>query len=90
MARIVPIIDISPFLDGTDREGVVARVRDACETIGFLVISGHGVPRPTLDGVLAATKSFFALPVDTKKKYVRKPGAAGRGYSEFANMSLGQ
>ena len=43
--RQVPVIDIAPFLGG-EREGkarVAAEVRQACEDIGFFVITGHGV-----------------------------------------------
>ena len=43
--RQVPVIDIAPFLGG-DRDGkvrVAAEVKQACEDIGFFVITGHGV-----------------------------------------------
>ena len=49
--RQVPVIDIAPFLGG-DRDGkarVAAEVKQACEDIGFLVITGHGVD-PALTG----------------------------------------
>jgi len=90
MARVVPIIDLSGYLDATDKAGVVDAVREACEKIGFLVIKGHGVPAETIAGVIAAAEAFYALPVEAKKKYVRAPNGAYRGYAELANMSLGQ
>ena len=44
----IPAIDISDFLggDADGRRRVAQAVARACEEIGFLVISGHGVPQP--------------------------------------------
>jgi isopenicillin N synthase-like dioxygenase len=41
----VPTIDIAPFLNGDDetKKEVAELVRQACEDIGFFVITGHGV-----------------------------------------------
>ena len=90
MARIVPVIDLSDYISGKDKPRVVTAVREACETIGFLVIRGHGVSANIIEAMIEASSLFFALPVETKKKYVRGPGGAYRGYAELANMSLGQ
>jgi isopenicillin N synthase-like dioxygenase len=70
MARSVPVIDLSPFRSGADKAGVVHAVRRACETIGFLVVSGHGVKQATIDGMLDASMRYFALPVSEKEKAI--------------------
>lgn len=88
MSRTVPIIDISPFIDGTDLHGVAADIDRACRDLGFLVITGHGVPQDTIDRGVDAMNHFFAQPVDFKSQHHRD-GYSG-GYNEFANMSLGQ
>lgn len=90
MARIVPVIDVAPYLDGSDKEGVARQVAAACENIGFLVISGHGVPQATIDAVLDTSKEFFALSNEAKRQYLPAQDSGFRGYMELANMSLGQ
>lgn len=88
MSLTVPVIDISPFIDGTAPESVAAEIDRACRELGFLVITGHGVPQPVLDRGVDAMSRFFAEPVEAKARHHRE-GYHG-GYSEFANMSLGQ
>ena len=41
----VPIIDVEPFLAGdpVGMQKVVRQVGQTCETIGFLVLTGHGL-----------------------------------------------
>jgi isopenicillin N synthase-like dioxygenase len=90
MTRSVPIIDLAPFISGAGKATVVQQVKVACESIGFLVVSGHGVPQKTIDAMIAASTQFFALPQEVKSSV--KPSEKGvfRGYSELANMSLGK
>ncbi|ALJ22178.1 isopenicillin N synthase family dioxygenase [Microbacterium sp. No. 7] len=88
MPRSVPVIDIAPFIDGTDPDRVVAEIDAACRDLGFLVITGHGVPQHILDRGVAAMSAFFAQPTDEKSRH-HGEGHSG-GYHEFANMSLGQ
>ena len=44
----VPVVDIGPFLSGdaAGKEAVARAVDRACRCIGFLIVGGHGVPRP--------------------------------------------
>jgi isopenicillin N synthase-like dioxygenase len=60
----VPLIDFAPFLrgDAAGKLAVAAKVRDACETIGFLYLRNHGVPESKITGTLAAARHFFGLP----------------------------
>jgi isopenicillin N synthase-like dioxygenase len=62
----IPTIDISPYLDGTDKKGVAAQINKACEEIGFFMIKGHGVPLDILQKVQTVSKKFFDLPLSTK------------------------
>ncbi|MDC0666522.1 isopenicillin N synthase family dioxygenase [Nannocystis radixulma] len=84
----VPVIDISPFRDGTDPDGVVCQVADACARIGFLVIEGHGVAPALVDRALAASKQFFALPPAVKANYVADRPDRFRGYFPLLGQSL--
>jgi isopenicillin N synthase-like dioxygenase len=66
----VPTIDIAPFLDGS-QEGkarVATQVRQACEEVGFFLISGHGVPQALIKKVRDVANGFFDLPLEEKLK----------------------
>jgi isopenicillin N synthase-like dioxygenase len=65
----VPVIDLSG-LDGSaqDRQTVVNEVGAACEDVGFLVVSGHGVPASQIADMYGITAEFFALPLEEKQR----------------------
>lgn len=91
----VPAIDITPYVaDGTpEQKAAVARAIDeACRTVGFMQILGHGIPDATIDGLKEAMDAFFALDLETKKTY-KTPPKINRGYSppksESLSLSLG-
>jgi isopenicillin N synthase-like dioxygenase len=78
---VVPVIDISGFLTGTaDREDVVRAVDAACERVGFMVITGHGVPAELIDRMYHATQRFFAQPTEVKEALASPRGNHYRGY----------
>lgn len=91
----VPTVDITPYVVGGTSAGkaaVAAAVDAACREIGFVQITGHGVDPATAAGLAGAIDDFFALPLETKKSWVR-PAAENRGYtapkSEALALSLG-
>lgn len=75
----IPVIDLAgrPARPGAD---VVATFGRACETIGFLVVSNHGVPAGLLDGVMDASREFFRQPSDVKEHYASPTGNQFRGF----------
>jgi isopenicillin N synthase-like dioxygenase len=94
-AFAVPVIDISPYVgDGSaeERAAVAAAMDDACRTVGFVQIVGHGAPTEISDGLAAAMDSFFGQSLETKKGW-RTPPEVNRGYSppktESLSLSLG-
>lgn len=78
----LPIVDIAPFFSGDpDKKAAVAKdFANAFETVGFAVITGHGVPEELLDGTYQAMSAFFDAPLDTKMSYSPPEQAKGRGY----------
>ena len=90
MDNAVPTIDITPYLDGSDRQKVAREVSAACETIGFLLIRGHGVPNRIIENVVEATKQFFALPLETKLLSSSPGQGIYRGYQPCEDSSLAQ
>jgi isopenicillin N synthase-like dioxygenase len=71
--KTIPVIDISSFKNGdaTARRRVVESVAQACIEIGFLIISGHGIPSSTIQNVVTTSKKFFALDPKEKGKVAR-------------------
>ena len=56
---LVPVIDLTGFRDGSAKERIARQVDDACRAIGFLVVTGHGVPENAVDDVLSTARHFF-------------------------------
>src|SRR5215472_15463758 len=80
MQPSVPVIDISPWLSGgqAERAGVAAQVDAALQSVGFFLITGHGVPDELRARVRAQARGFFALPREAKQRYAVTVG--GRGW----------
>src|SRR5262245_55068364 len=78
----VPIIDLSGYFTGDpQKKAAVARqIDEACRTIGFLVISGHGVAPDIVERAAAVTRAFYDLPLEAKRAYAPKPPDFSRGY----------
>jgi isopenicillin N synthase-like dioxygenase len=95
MTFTVPTVDITAYVtDGPARAKaeVARRIDTACRTVGFIQITGHGIPGSVIDGLTDAMDRFFALDLDQKKAY-RTPPQVNRGYSppksESLSLSLG-
>jgi isopenicillin N synthase-like dioxygenase len=89
MTNPVPIIDISSFF-GTDaaaRQRVAREVNAACTDIGFLIVTGHGVPSALIDEMRVVSRQFFDLPTDEKLRQ-KMPPDRYRGYIALGNEAL--
>ena len=91
----VPLIDVAAWAtgDAPTRAAIAGQVGDAARDIGFMQITGHGIPAPVLAGFQRAIDGFFDLaPAD--KRAVRAPTPSiNRGYTapgaERLSYSLG-
>ncbi len=86
----VPVIDLSPFRSGdeTQRRAVAEQVGRACREIGFLIVSGHGVPDGLIEDCYRTSKEFFALPLAEKSAVERPAPDQVRGYSAVGGEGL--
>ena len=68
VTRTIPVIDFGPAFRGEPAglPSVAARVRHACESIGFFYLAGHGVPPRIVRAAFQASREFHALPLDEK------------------------
>jgi isopenicillin N synthase-like dioxygenase len=78
----VPVVDISGLrsTDRTEREGVAAEIGKAASDVGFFYISGAAIDDALFDRLLAATKEFFALPLEEKMRSYIGLSKCHRGY----------
>src|SRR4051794_5214332 len=86
----VPVVDITPYVqDGTagERCAVARQMDEACRTVGFIQVLGHGIPEAVVDGLQDGLDAFFGLPPAVKKQY-RLPAGVNRGYSPPRSESL--
>jgi len=76
----LPVLDVSDFLAGKQGalEKCAAELRNICEDLGFMSITGHGIPQSLIDEIEAETKRFHDLPMEEKIKI--KINQHQRGY----------
>jgi isopenicillin N synthase-like dioxygenase len=86
----VPVIDLTPYREGTPegKAKVAKQVGQACQDIGFLVVTGHGVPNELIAKTYETSKAFFALPLAEKAKSDRPAVDQVRGYSAVGGEGL--
>jgi isopenicillin N synthase-like dioxygenase len=89
-AREIPVIDVAPFRDGSARAQVAEAVAQACETIGFFVITGHGIAPEKLTRLIAEARDFFDQP-EALKTRIKRHGTnfGGPTYVPLNSESLG-
>ena len=81
----IPSVDLADFLsDDPDRkQKFVNKIGKAYEEIGFVALKNHFLSDDLVDELYKEVKSFFALPLETKKKYEIEGLAGQRGYISF-------
>lgn len=86
----VPIIDLTPARTGGPggRRAVAAEIGAACESLGFLVVTGHGVPAATIDALIASSVAFFEQPLERKLDWLPPSPYVFRGYFPIRTSAL--
>lgn len=84
----IPLVDMSGFQGGDAdvRASIVSAIGRACETVGFLFVSGHGVPMQAIADLRSATVGLFGLPDARKRRLIAMDGAYS-GYIPMASLS---
>ncbi|XP_049350777.1 protein DMR6-LIKE OXYGENASE 2-like isoform X1 [Solanum verrucosum] len=76
-AENIPLIDLSPILtsdslnSSSEITNLVAQIGDACQKWGFFQVINHGVPSTCREKIERASKEFFLLPTEEKRKVSR-------------------
>ncbi len=86
----IPVIDISPFIDGADAgRSVVAAIEDACRRTGFFLVTGHGVSVEATARLYNLARDFFDEPQEWKAKQGRAAAVEGGvAFSPIADEAL--
>ena len=78
----IPVVDVAKLRTGTpsEQQEVANDLGKAARDVGFVYITGGGVSDALFEGVLDATRRFFALPYEDKMKVYIGNSRCHRGY----------
>ena len=91
MSENVAKSDVIPSIDltgGSDLE-IARAIDDACQTVGFYSITGHGIPNQAIEDVFVSSRLFFALSEEEKRAiHISKTHPHQRGYAPFFEETI--
>ncbi|KZT57771.1 Clavaminate synthase-like protein [Calocera cornea HHB12733] len=66
----IPVVDIAPLLSplSSARFDAAQQLASACENVGFLYLTGHGIPPELVQQAFGAARAYFALPLERKMR----------------------
>lgn len=86
----IPVIDLAPFLSGSDPARVATQWDAAMRRFGFALVANHGIPEASIDGVYRQAQAFFAQPLPEKMKACFPDLKRGQGYGPLLNENVGK
>lgn len=80
--QTLPVLDLSRLDAGAEEAAAFrAQLREVMHDVGFFHLTGHGVPQELTDDLLAASRAFFALPLEEKLAIENTRSPQFRGYT---------
>lgn len=78
----IPLVNISGLFSNNleDRLQVADEMGRAARTVGFLYVTGHGIPQAKIQRLRSAAKTFFSQPLDYKMKYYIGASKSHKGF----------
>jgi len=79
----IPVVDLTKFRTShskADQRYTADEVVTAFKEVGFVYLSGHGIPEATVKNVFSKSADFFRMPVETKAQLAWYDPRANRGY----------
>jgi len=79
----IPTLDIGPFAQGSasERAAIAAQVDAAARQVGFMQITGHGIPDAVVAALGQSMDEFFAQPLRQKEAWRPSAVEINRGYT---------
>lgn len=83
--RQVPTISLAHYTSGTpeQKNEFINQLWTGLRDYGFIILKDHGVSVDLQKKAYELLEKFYALPVETKKKYISPAGGGQRGYTPF-------
>ena len=66
-----------------DPQGFARELGNSFVEYGFAIVRDHGIPQQLIDRAEQLSRQFFALPEETKRKYLIEGSGGARGYTAF-------
>jgi len=90
----IPVIDLTALREQSDSVAVASQLHAASQGLGFIYVSGHGIPKSSIDAARACAMAFFRSPDSLKESVLisarhrgwLKPGAAKMGDDAKADL----
>lgn len=80
----LPVLDYSRLNAGPEEASRFRNeLRDAMHNVGFLYLSGHGIPQDLVDAMLETSRRFFDLPEEQKLAVENIHSPQFRGYTRM-------
>ena len=78
----IPVVDVSGLFsdDKQQRETVAQEMGKAAADVGFLYVTGHGIPKQKIANLRLAAKRFFSQPFDTKMQHYIGDSKTHKGF----------
>ena len=85
----IPIIDFSN-IDGSfeNKQTIGHAIGQACENVGFFIITNHGVDQDIISNIWSSTKEFFDLDIHQKTKLELDQNTYAYGYTSIGGEIL--
>ena len=64
---LIPVIDITPLRDGSNPQPVAEALHQASQGMGFIYVSGHGIPDEIIANARACAYEFFRAAPEEKE-----------------------
>jgi len=83
--RKVPTLSLGSYTHGTDKDRLqfIDQLFTGIKDYGFIILKDHPVSASLLSEAYDLLAQFYALPTETKLKYVSAAGGGQRGYTPF-------
>ncbi len=81
----IPVVDLNDFLNGDEKKksAFVQELGKAYESVGFVAVKNHGIPKELIADLYRNVQQFFSLPSNKKKNFEIPELAGQRGYTSF-------